>query len=93
MTPYSAKATTARGVDLFATVLHEIGHAAGIAAQPGMRILNDLSVIGDDPRGGTLYVLTVGGQDLALLTDYSGTHVYEGPARLATATFPPTTTT
>ena len=37
-------------------------------------------VIGEDPRGGNLFVLNVQGRNVALLTDYTGTHLYEGVA-------------
>jgi hypothetical protein len=81
--PFQAKAI-GLGTDLYRTVLHELGHAMGLASSSTR--LSSLSVdIGDDPRDGQtahLFTLDVNGAPGAdyTYTNAGGPHLYEGPA-------------
>jgi hypothetical protein len=69
--------------DLYRTVLHEIGHALGIADQPGLLINGFLAPAGTDPLDPSAQLkrfFDPGTTVEATFTTADGLHLYEGPA-------------
>ncbi len=76
------------GVDLYATVAHELGHVLGISSQSGLLIQNFITDTGvDDPNSaaaGNLLAFNVGGGPIeATFTASDAGHLWEGPGTTA----------
>ena len=81
------------GVDLYATMVHEIGHCLGITQNSAYSLSNFLSDTGiDDPNSmtaGNLWAFNVGGGAVEATFTASDTgHLWEGPGTAATGTLP-----
>ncbi|MEZ6073496.1 MAG: hypothetical protein R3C10_25275 [Pirellulales bacterium] len=77
------------GVDLYATMVHELGHVLGFSRQPGLLLQNFMTDTGiDDPNDtdpGNLIAFNVGGGPIeATFTDSDTGHLWEGPGTTAT---------
>ncbi|MCO6455897.1 MAG: hypothetical protein J5I93_11420 [Pirellulaceae bacterium] len=69
------------GNDFYRTIVHEIGHAMGIASSTALAIHNFLTAYGTDAvDGASTLSLFQGASITASLTDDGGLHIYEGPA-------------
>jgi hypothetical protein len=92
--PFQASSTQP-GNDFYRSILHQIGHAVGIAIEPGLALTNHLTFFGDDQVDpAPLFVFrNLSGQFgvSVTMTEYDGGNIYEGPVDPAFNRFTPTT--
>jgi Ca2+-binding RTX toxin-like protein len=85
--PFSATRPGSHPADYFTTILHEIGHAVGIAGDDALRINNFLTT---DPNNSERKFFNSGPTSATFIEDETGFHFSQGthPSDLLNATFP-----
>src|SRR5205823_4597816 len=82
LTRFTANDPSVAANDFFRTVIHEMGHAMGIAFDSRFSFFSDLTDTGfTDPNDGSaeVYVFNAGSGNVTTITTNGGGHVFEGP--------------